>query len=111
MSSTQQAQDWFVEWLATPETGTTEVVVARAGIRAGGTFPAHSHDREEVLVVVTGTGRYTIGEETAALSAGDTVVIPAGALHVFEAEDDMTALAVLPAGARIFAPDGSELSL
>jgi quercetin dioxygenase-like cupin family protein len=109
MSTTQQ--DWFVEWLATPDEGARELVVARAGIRAGGTVPPHSHDREEVLVVVSGTGRYTIGAESGTVAAGDTVVVPAGALHVFEADEDMTAIAALPAGARMFAPDGSEIEL
>src|SRR2546430_137220 len=105
----QEAEGWFIRMLATPENGATEVIVMRGGVSVGGSFPAHSHDRQEVLVILAGAGSYTIGEESGMVAAGDVVVVPPGQVHVFEATEDLDALAVLPAGARTFAPDGTEI--
>jgi hypothetical protein len=37
------------------------------------------------------------------------MLIPAGELHVFEATEDLDAIAILPAGAKTFGPDGTEI--
>lgn len=109
-AATQAAEGWFLTMLATPDNGATEVVVMRGGVVVGGSFPAHSHDRQEVLVILAGGGRFTIGDATGQVAAGDTVIIPAGQLHTFEATADLDAIAIVPAGTRTFGPDGSLLS-
>ncbi len=96
--------------IASPDTGASDVVVLRGVVTAGGTFPAHSHDREEILYFLTGAGTYTVGEDTGSISAGDVIIIPAGALHAFDATEDLDAIAVLPSGAKTFAPDGTEMN-
>jgi quercetin dioxygenase-like cupin family protein len=106
----QEAEGWYLQVLASPASGADEVVVMRGGVEAGGSFPPHSHDRQEVLVILAGSGRYTIGDESGDVRPGDTVVVPAGALHAFEALENLDAVAILPAGARTFAPDGSEIT-
>lgn len=95
--------------LATAAIGATDATVLRGLVAVGAEFPTHSHDRQEVLVFVAGRAAYTIGDESGIVSAGDVVVVPAGALHTFEAIEDVDAIAVLPGGARTFAPDGSEI--
>ena len=82
----------------------------RGIVTAGGTFPAHSHDREEVLCFLSGAGTFTIGDETGSVSAGDVIVVLAGALHMFEATEDLDAIGGAPAGTKTFAPDGTEMS-
>ena len=62
-----------------------------------------------MLLFLAGAGGYVIGEESGLVEAGDVVVVPPGALHAFEASEDIDAIAVLPAGAKTFAPDGSEM--
>lgn len=106
---TQHAEGWFLQVLASPASGATDVVVMRGGVEVGGSFPAHSHDRQEVLLILAGAGVYTIGEESGTVAAGDTVVVEAGLLHTFEATEDIEAIAILPNGARTFAADGTEL--
>ena len=86
-----------------------DAIVLRGVVAVGAEFPTHSHDRQEVLVIVSGTASYTIGDEQGVVSGGDVVIVPAGALHSFEAIEDIDAIAVLPGRARTFAPDGSEI--
>ena len=100
-----------VHFLASPDNGASETLVIRGTVSAGGTFPAHSHDREEILIIVSGAGPFTIGAETGSVSAGDVVVVPAGTLHEFEASDDLDAIGVMPAETKTFAPDGTEMAL
>ena len=106
----QEMMGTRLHFLATPANGASENFVLRGTVAAGGDFPAHSHDREEVLVFLSGTGTYTIGDEHGSVSAGDVAVIPAGALHVFAAAEDLDAIGVMPAGTKTFAPDGSEMA-
>jgi mannose-6-phosphate isomerase-like protein (cupin superfamily) len=57
-----------------------------AKLPAGKTFRAHYHeDMQEIFIIVKGSARITIDTETGELAAGDTVVIPARAVHVMEA--------------------------
>ena len=107
----QEIMGTRLEFLAGPATGASEVVAIRGVVSAGATFPAHSHDHEEVLYFLSGSGTYTIGEDTSAVSAGDVIVVPSGVLHDFETAEGLDAIGILPAGTKTFAPDGSELSL
>jgi quercetin dioxygenase-like cupin family protein len=104
----QEAAGMRLSFVANPETGASESVVLRGLVTAGG-FPAHSHDHEEILYVVSGAVTFTIADETGSLFAGDVIVVPAGALHAFEAKDEFDAIAVLPAGYKTFGPDGTEM--
>lgn len=97
--------------LATASRGATEVSVIRQRQQPGGTNPAHSHDREEVLVLLAGTLRVTLGDEPARMEAGDTVIIPAGTTHKLEnvGDGDADWLIIAPAGVRFFGATGEEM--
>jgi quercetin dioxygenase-like cupin family protein len=56
----------FEQWIA-PETGA----------------PTHVHRVEEVLTVLEGEAEMWLGEERAAVSAGQTFIVPAGRKHGF----------------------------
>jgi len=43
----------------------------------------HTHPYDEVLIVQEGTATARVGDETAEISAGDIVLIPAGEPHAF----------------------------
>ncbi len=47
----------------------------------GGQVPWHSHDQEEVYVVLEGAGEMCVGEERSTVTAGQAVFIPPGAFH------------------------------
>jgi len=50
-----------------------------------GADPQTPHDQDEVYIVVSGSGRYTVDGETVSFAAGDVLFAPAGADHRFEA--------------------------
>ena len=59
----------------------------------------------------TGTAKITLGEQRLEVAAGDTVVVPSGMLHrIVNAGDEPAEwLLVLPAEARFFGADGTEM--
>ena len=59
-----------------------EVLQVRVDLDPGVTFPAHSHPGEEIAYVVEGTLQYQLeGKPPVTLKAGQTLFIPAGAIH------------------------------
>lgn len=76
--------DWgSLTWLANREiTGTEGVTLGRTTILPGKHNPRHRHNTcEEVLYVLRGRVRHSVGEETFVLEQGDTLTIPAGVFH------------------------------
>jgi mannose-6-phosphate isomerase-like protein (cupin superfamily) len=49
-----------------------------------GTDPQQPHTRDELYVVVTGSGRFVNGGERHAFEPGDVLFVPAGVVHRFE---------------------------
>ncbi len=97
--------------LAAPSLGATDVRVIRQQQAPGGANPLHRHDRQEVLILRTGTATVTIGDERVETGAGDTIIVPPGTLHRVEASGDVAAewLLVYPSDIRFFAADGTEM--
>jgi mannose-6-phosphate isomerase-like protein (cupin superfamily) len=97
--------------LATPELGcrsVTQFVGTIPVVRA----PDHFHKYEEVVYVLEGNGKLHIDGETAPLSAGTCVHLPAGIVHCLEnvGPGTMRVLGVFrPAGspAEAYYPDGT----
>ncbi len=48
----------------------------------------HLHPYPEVFVVQDGTARFTVGEESVVVEAGNVVVVPAETPHGFKSEGD-----------------------
>lgn len=58
--------------------------------------PAHSHtDNEELVYVLEGTLRYSVGDEVRDLKPGDSMYTPRGAVHAFANPHDSTARALV----------------
>jgi quercetin dioxygenase-like cupin family protein len=76
----------------------------------GGFNPSHTHDREEVLVLLTGRLDVSVDGMIHALEAGDAVVIRAGEAHQLRNAGDEPAewLLVAPAGYRFYHASGEE---
>ena len=98
--------------MATPSRGAREVSVIRQGQGPGAANPLHSHDREKIMVVPSGTVRVTAEKEDAELSAGDALIIPANVVHQIETigETEAEWLLAAPAGVRFLFADGREAS-
>ena len=98
--------------IATPSRGATEVSIIRQRQAPGGFNPVHTHDREEVLVVLAGTIDVTMDGATQALRPGDAIIVPAHTEHQLRNGGDETNewLLVAPAGYRFFHATGEEAS-
>jgi quercetin dioxygenase-like cupin family protein len=59
-----------------------EVVQVRVDFAPGVAFPEHSHPGEEIAYVIEGSLEYRLeGKPPVTLQAGETLFIPAGAIH------------------------------
>jgi mannose-6-phosphate isomerase-like protein (cupin superfamily) len=59
----------------------TSLTVTWVEVAAGGAQEEHSHDAEQVYVVVRGQARMTVGPETQRIQGGQLVHIPVGTAH------------------------------
>ncbi|MFJ4335487.1 MULTISPECIES: cupin domain-containing protein [unclassified Streptomyces] len=80
----------FVSY-ASPRTGGKELCAWRGEIPAGTKAPAHTVSREEIFHLLTGELLITLDGRTERVTAGDTVIINAGAVFAVENPADRTA--------------------
>jgi quercetin dioxygenase-like cupin family protein len=97
--------------LAQPENGSESVTQFRGYIPPG-RAPDHFHKYDEVVYVLAGEGAFHVDGESAALSAGSCIHLPAGLIHCLgnHGPGEMQVLGVFrPAGspAEAYYPDGS----
>jgi quercetin dioxygenase-like cupin family protein len=78
-----QAPWGSLQWLASADIGNAAgLTLGRVVIRRGQSNPRHSHPgAEEVLYLLSGRLRHTLGPQSFELSSGDTITIPAGVFH------------------------------
>ena len=80
----RETLDWGVMgWVSRPATtATKDLVVIEVTLEPRGGHNFHKHpEQEEVIYVLDGTIEQWLGEKMQMLSGGDTVFIPAGAVH------------------------------
>lgn len=64
--------------------------LAEARLPPGGRTTPHYHPQtEEIYYILEGTGRMTIGEDRQAVTPGDAIAIPPGAVHTIECTSDV----------------------
>jgi mannose-6-phosphate isomerase-like protein (cupin superfamily) len=68
-----------------------------------GTDPQQPHTRDEVYVVISGTGEFLNGEARNRFGPGDVLFVPAGVVHRFENFSDDLAVWVF-----FYGPEGGE---
>ncbi|MEV8097526.1 cupin domain-containing protein [Kitasatospora sp. NPDC085879] len=97
---------------ASAATGADRLRAWRLDVPAGTAGVEHTVSGEEVLHVLAGTPVVTLDGETAALTAGDTVVVPAGARLQVDNPGPGAAAAwvTTTAGLKATLPDGSVVS-
>ncbi|UCD51115.1 MAG: cupin domain-containing protein [Phycisphaerales bacterium] len=93
-------------WLAGKEIGNAKgLVLGRATIKPGKTNPRHRHPQaEEVLYLLKGSLRHTLGDRTIIMNAGDTITIAPGIFHNSSCigEEDAGMIVVYSEGVRGF---------
>ena len=76
----------YRKWQITEDgdgTTSTDASLNEVGVGAGA--PLHTHEDDELLVVLEGTLRVRIGDESHDAGADHTIVVPPGVPHGFEA--------------------------
>jgi mannose-6-phosphate isomerase-like protein (cupin superfamily) len=103
--------------LAAPSRGSSENSVWRVRLRSTEPGAAHTLDREEVLVALSGRAVATLDGTEHDVAAGDAIVVPAGtvfALRCAESHDSgepgFEAVAVLPVGGQARMLDGESFT-
>ncbi|MFB9991389.1 cupin domain-containing protein [Deinococcus oregonensis] len=96
--------------LATPQHGARELSVVRQRQVPGGFNPAHTQNREEVMVLLTGRVTVTSGNDRILLEAGDTLIVPARLMHRVDNTGTLDAewLIISPAGVQFYRETGEE---
>jgi mannose-6-phosphate isomerase-like protein (cupin superfamily) len=70
---------------------------------------AHSVDREEIFLALSGTALATLGDERHELRAGDVLIVPAGQTFSLANPNSAAfeAIAIAPVGVRATIPGGA----
>jgi mannose-6-phosphate isomerase-like protein (cupin superfamily) len=82
MDDARDADDWRPNslWAVVVDPEANMAVIAEK-IAVGDAIPLHVHRIEEVILFLSGHATERVGDEIFDVSAGDIVVIPAGAVH------------------------------
>jgi glucosamine-6-phosphate deaminase len=95
-----------LNWLANESlTGSRDITLGRVIIRPGRHNRRHRHPgSEEVLYLLKGTLRHSIGDSNVVMNAGDTISIPAGVFHnaVNIGDEDADMIVAHSSGCRDF---------
>ncbi len=99
--------DWgSLTWMANEElTQTAGITLGRTVIRPGKCNPRHCHPNcEEVLYLMKGQLRHSVGDRLIDMRAGDTISIPAGVYHnaVNTGTEDADMIVAFSSGKRDF---------
>lgn len=97
--------------LATRRLGANEVSVIRQRQAAGGFNPDHSHNTEEVIMLLSGRLAVTVDGERQEMTAGNALIVPAGSVHshVNLGEDSAELLLISPANRTFITTSGQEV--
>jgi quercetin dioxygenase-like cupin family protein len=64
------------------------MMIAHVYLAKGAVVPEHSHHNEQITYILEGLLRFTLGDETIDVAAGEVLTIPAHVPHRAEALED-----------------------
>jgi quercetin dioxygenase-like cupin family protein len=97
--------------VATPASGAKEVEMWHGRMDANSATPPHSHNTEEVILFLTGSGRATVADGEIRYQAGDTLILPPEEVHQIFAETDSEFVSAVTIGGTVKLPDGEVIDL
>ena len=97
--------------VATPGSGAQQVEMWHGRMDASCATPPHSHDTEEVVLFLSGTGRATVGNREVRYRAGDTLILPPSEVHQIFAETESEFVSAMPIRGTVKLPDGVVMDL
>lgn len=99
--------------LATASMGAQSFEVWRTSIAVDSRTPPHTHQSEEVLVILRGKGQARIGDQVIEFEAPATLIAPAGMQHqiINTGTEPTDAFVVVGIGSTIWTPEGKAMDL
>lgn len=97
--------------VATPSRGAQQVEMWHGRMDGNAATPPHSHDTEEVVFFLQGSGRAVVGDTEFRYQPGDTLILPAGQVHQIFADTDSEFVSASPRGGTVKLSDGVVLDL
>jgi quercetin dioxygenase-like cupin family protein len=97
--------------VATQAGGAQQVEMWHGRMDANSATPPHSHDTEEVVLILKGSGRVTAADREIHYQPGDTLILPPAQMHQIFAESETEFVAAMPIGGTLKLPDGMVLDL
>ena len=97
--------------LATPTRGAQQVEMWFGRMDANSATPPHSHDTEEVVLFLKGSGRASVADREVRYQSGDTLILPPGQVHQIFAETESEFVASMLIGGTVKLPDGAVIDL
>jgi quercetin dioxygenase-like cupin family protein len=97
--------------VATQAGGAQQVEMWHGRMDANSATPPHSHDTEEVVLILKGSGRMTAADREIHYQPGDTLILPPAQMHQIFAESETEFVAAMPIGGTLKLPDGMVLDL
>ncbi len=97
--------------VATRTSGAQQVEMWFGRMDANAATPPHRHDTEEVVLFLRGSGRATVADREVRYQPGDTLILPAGAVHQIFSETESEFVSALPMGGTVTLPDGVAIDL
>lgn len=97
--------------VATPTSGARQVEMWHGRMDANSATPPHSHDTEEVVLFLKGSGRATVGNREVRYQPGDTLILPPAQVHQIFADTESEFVAAMPIGGTVKLPDSTVIDL
>lgn len=97
--------------VATPTSGAKQVEMWHGRMDANSATPPHSHNTEEVVLFLKGSGRATVAEREIRYQGGDTLILPPEQVHQIFAETESEFVSAAPIDGTVKLPDGMVLDL
>jgi len=100
--------------LASHKDGLQNTEVWMQTLEPGGETPVHYHDCEEVIVILRGSGQFSIDEKTIEFGPNSTLIIPQDIVHQLtnSGTEEIALIASFSSTpAKVFTTDGEELVL
>jgi mannose-6-phosphate isomerase-like protein (cupin superfamily) len=97
--------------VATRASGARQVEMWRGRMDANSATPPHSHDTEEVVFFLAGSGRATLADREVRFGSGDTLILPPAEMHQIFAETDTEFVSAMPITSTVKLPDGEVMDL
>ena len=97
--------------VATPTSGAQQVEMWHGRMDANSATPPHSHDTEEVVLFLKGSGRATVADREVRYQPGDTLILPPDQVHQIFAETGTELVAAMPIGGTVKLSDGMVIDL